>query len=122
MMRSLVASLGGVRWFRRSQGLDIRPASEGYEKFMRENPDAEELMAEAAEYFEQRELEYEHEEKVGAQSGRVLGSGLGEPLVPPLTGSLICGAPLGGNEVCTQKVNASTKKCAAGHTPRRLRA
>ncbi len=29
---------------------------------MRENPDAEELLAEAAEYFEQRELEYEREQ------------------------------------------------------------
>ena len=28
---------------------------------MRENPDAEDLLAEAAEYFEQREREHEHE-------------------------------------------------------------
>ncbi len=89
---------------------------------MSENPDAEELLAEAAEYFKQRELEYEQEQKVLAQSGRVLGRGLGEPLVPPLTGSLICGFPLGGNKKCTQQVNASTRKCAAGHAPRYLRA
>ncbi len=88
---------------------------------MRENPDAEKLLAEAATYFKQRELEYEQEQKVGAQSGRVLGSNLGRPLVPPLTGSLICGFPLGGSKICTQQVNASTRKCAAGHTPRRLR-
>ena len=88
---------------------------------MRENPDAEELLAEAAEYFKQRELEYEREQEVAAQSPPVLGSGLGGPLVPPLTGSLICGFPLGGGKVCTQKVTASTTKCAARHTPRRLR-
>ena len=114
--------------FRRSRGLDLRPTSEWHEEFMRENPDAEELLAEAAEYFKQRELEYEREQEVAAQSAPVLGSGLGGPLVPPpgplvppLTGSLICGFPLGGGKVCTQKVTASTTKCAARHTPRRLR-
>lgn len=122
MNRALVASLARVRWFRRSRGLDLRPASEGYEKFMRENPNAEELLADAAEYFKQRELEYEREQEVPAPSGRVLGTGLGEPLEPLPMGSLICGFPLGRNRICTQKVNASTKTCAAGHTPRYLRA
>ena len=111
-----------MRFFRRSKPLDLRPTSEWHDKFLRENPNAEELLAEAAEYFKRRELAYEQEQKVPAQSGRVLGPGLGEPLVPPLTGSLICGFPLGGNKKCTQKVNASTRECAAGHTPRYLRA
>lgn len=88
---------------------------------MRENPDAEELLAEAAGYFEQRELEYEREiqHDTAAQSRLVLGSDLGQALVPPQAGSHICGVPIDGNGVCTQKVTTSTKKCAAGHTPRR---
>lgn len=62
MIRAHAASLVGVRLFRRPRELDLRPASEWHEKFMRENPDAEELLAEAAEYFEHRELEYEREQ------------------------------------------------------------
>ena len=60
--------------FRRSKGLDLRPTSEWHEKFMRENPDAEELLAEAAEYFKQREHEHESEQEVVGQPGRALGS------------------------------------------------
>ena len=56
--------------FRRSQGLDLRPTSEWYEKFKRENPDSEELLAEAAEYFRQQELEYEMEAAQERQSAR----------------------------------------------------
>ncbi len=35
---------------------------------MREHPDAEELLAEAADYFERRELEYERGRIASAQS------------------------------------------------------
>lgn len=88
---------------------------------MRENPDAEELLAEAEAYFKHREVAYEREQRVAVQSGRVLGANLGAAQAPVQPGSFICGVPLGGNRVCTQQVTANTKKCAAGHTPRRFR-
>lgn len=46
---------------RRRRPLDLRPASEWDEKFIREHPNAEALLAEADEYLAQREAEYERE-------------------------------------------------------------
>ena len=49
---ALAVALSRARYIRdRARALDLRPTSEWNEKFMRETPDAEELLAEAEEYF-----------------------------------------------------------------------
>ena len=49
---ALAVALYRARYVRdRARALDLRPTSEGLEKFMRETPDAEELLAEAEEHF-----------------------------------------------------------------------
>ena len=56
-MTDLGTSVKVMAWFRRRRPLDLRPAAEWNEKFIREHPDAEELLAEADDYFAQREAE-----------------------------------------------------------------
>ena len=48
----LAVTLWRARYLRdRARALDLRPTSEWHEEFMRETPDAEELLAEAEEHF-----------------------------------------------------------------------
>ena len=53
--------------FRRRRPLDLRPAAEWHEEFVREHPDADELLAEADEYLAGREAE--HEREMAPQAG-----------------------------------------------------
>ena len=49
---ALAVALSRARYLRdRARALDLRPTSEWNERFMRETPDAEKLLAEAEEYF-----------------------------------------------------------------------
>ena len=45
--------------FRRRRPLDLRPAAEWHEEFVREHPDADDLLAEADEYLAGRQRAYE---------------------------------------------------------------
>lgn len=50
-----VANVRAMAMFRRRRLLDLRPAAEWHEEFVRKHPDAEQLLAEADEYLAKRE-------------------------------------------------------------------
>lgn len=108
---------------RRRRPLDLRPAAESHEKFVREHPDADELLAEAAEYFEQREADYERELERRAEAESALLEERARKAISaatkPAAGTGICGAPTNDGAACMNPVASGAKKCAAGHRPRR---
>ena len=60
---ALGASVNVMALFRRRQPLDLRPAAEWNERFIREHPDADQLLAEADDYLAQREAEGQAEDE-----------------------------------------------------------
>lgn len=108
---------------RRRRPLDLRPAAESHEKFVREHPDADELLAEAAQYFEQREADYERELERRAEGESALLEERARRAISAATksaaGTGICGAPTKDGTACMNPVAPGAKKCAAGHRPRR---
>ena len=55
----LVVSVGVMAMFHRRRPLGLRPTAEWHEEFVREHPDADQLLAEADDYLARREAEYE---------------------------------------------------------------
>ncbi|WP_420444560.1 hypothetical protein [Candidatus Poriferisodalis sp.] len=108
---------------RRRRPLDLRPAAEWHEKFVREHPNAEELLAEAAEYFEQREAEYERDLEQRAEADSALLEERARKAISTAAkqtvGTGTCGAPTKNGTQCTNLVAPGAKKCSAGHRPRR---
>ena len=57
-----------MRLFRRRRDLGLRPVSELHDEFMK-RPDAEELLAEADEYWQQQERDYAAQAEAGSAVG-----------------------------------------------------
>ena len=71
-MMPLLAS-GVMRLFRRRRDLGLRPASELHDEVMK-RPDAEKLLAEADEYWRQRERDYAAQAEAGSAAGHKPGN------------------------------------------------
>ncbi len=119
---ALGASVNVMALFRRRQPLDLRPTAEWNERFIREHPNADQLLAEADDYLAQREAEYQRELESQAEAEAALlekraRKAIAMSVKSPV-GTRTCGAITERGKPCTQIVAAGTKKCAAGHVQR----
>ncbi len=105
---------------RRRRDLGLRPVSELHDEFM-QRPDAEDLLAEAEEYWQQQEQEYAAQvemERTRSENALVVDH---DDLDVPVSGAQSgqnCGARTADGKQCANPVTSSTSRCAAGHKPR----